>query len=100
MRSRGIRFAVSVAAALLVLSGAAPVSAHGRVVIGAGIGFPVYAYPYAYPYPYPYYYSYPYVGPSPWVDYAPPPGWLPGQFEWRYDPSGRRYRAWVPAHLR
>jgi hypothetical protein len=79
-----------------LLSVAAPAGARVRVFVGGAIGVPAYPYPY-YPY-YPYYgYPAPYaVEPYPT---APPAAWVPGHWEWRYDPSGRPYRAWVPAHL-
>jgi hypothetical protein len=93
--------AAAIVAMALVLSSVAPAAAHGRVVVGLGFGYPAYAYPYAYPYPYyyPYPYPYAYAAPYPGVDYVPPPGWIPGHWERRYDQSGRSYRAWVPGHL-
>ena len=81
-----------IAAALLMVSIAAPAAARVHVFVGGAFGVPVY--PYAYPYPYPYYYAPAYPGPV-----APPAPWVPGHWEWRYDQWGRRYRAWVPAHL-
>jgi hypothetical protein len=89
-----------VAALALLLGAAAPAAAGTRVFIGGAFGFPG---PYAYPggyYPYPYAYPYPYPA-YPGVGYggAPPAGWVPGHWEWRYDPAGRRYQAWIPAHL-
>jgi hypothetical protein len=86
----------AIIAILLVLSTVAPAAAHGRVVVGLGFGYPAYAYPYAY-YPYPYPYPYPYVATYP--EGVPPPGWIPGRWERRYDQWGRSYRAWVPGHL-
>ena len=74
---------------LLLLGPARPASAHVRVFVGGAVGFPVYPYPYYYPYGVPY----------PAYD-VPPPGWEPGRWEWRSDPWGRRYRVWVPPHLR
>ena len=88
----GWRRAGVMAAALLgvlLLGPARPASASVRVFVGGAVGFPVY------PYPYPYYYPYP----APYAE-VPPPGWAPGQWEWRYDPWGRPYRVWVPPHLR
>jgi len=76
---------------VLLLGSARPASARVHVFVGGAVGFP------AYPYPYPYYY--PYAVPYPAYE-VPPPGWVPGQWEWRYDPSGRTYRVWVPPHLR
>ncbi len=71
---------------VLLMGPARPASAHVRVFVGGAVGFPVYPYPYYYPYaPYP---------------EVPPPGWEPGRWEWRYDPWGRPYRAWIPPHLR
>jgi hypothetical protein len=87
-------FGAMALAALLVLLSTAPASARVRVYIGGAFGYP-YAYP-AYAYPYYAYPPYPY-GVTPAV---PPPGWAPGHWEYRYDPYGRRYRAWVPPHLR
>ena len=87
---------VAVLAVALVLSAAAPVRAHVGVFVGVGPGWGYPGpYPYAYPYPYPYYAPYPYAYPAA----VAPPGWVPGRWEWRYDPWGRRYRAWIPAHL-
>ena len=88
-RRRAGVMAAALLAPLFLLSPARPASAHVRVFVGGAVGFPVY------PYPYPYYY--PYSAPYPEV---PPPGWAPGQWEWRYDPWGRPYRTWVPPHLR
>jgi len=89
--------AVATALATSVLCTPAPARAHTRVVVGVGgvLGVPAFA-----PYPYPYPYFYPYPGPifvSPGI---PPPGWVPGGWEWQTDAWGRRYRVWVPAHLR
>ena len=67
---------------------------HSHFFIDGGFFFDPF-FPYYYSYPYPYYYPYP--APYPEV---PPPGWAPGQWEWRYDPWGRPYRVWVPPHLR
>jgi len=83
-----------VAAAVLagfLLGSSRPAGAHVRVFVGGAVGLPVYVYPYPY-------YSYPYVSYPAYE--VPPPGWAPGHWEWRYDPWGRRYRAWVPSHLR
>jgi hypothetical protein len=85
-------------AAALVMSAAAPAAA--RVGVGIYVGGPAWGYPAPYGgYPYPYYapYAPPYPSAYP---YVPPPGWVPGRWEWRYDPWGRRYRVWVPPHLR
>ena len=80
---------------VLLLSMPAPASAHARVFVGGVFGFPG---PYPYPYAYPYYYPYP--APYPWAyPDTPPPGWVPGRWEWRSDQWGRRYPAWIPAHL-
>jgi len=81
--------------ALALMGVAAPhvAQARVRVFVGGAIGVPFPAYPY--PYPYYYYPPAPYLGPYE----APPAAWVPGHWEWRYDPWGRRYRAWVPAHI-
>ena len=82
--------------ALALLSVAAPATAGTRVFIGGAFGvpygYPGYYAPYAYPYPYPVYPGVGYGG-------TPPPGWVPSRWEWRYDAAGRRYQAWIPAHL-
>ena len=83
--------------AALVLSAvsvAAPAAARVRVFVGGAVGVPAWGYPY----PPPYYYYPPYA--VPYEAGPPPPGWEAGHWEWRYDPSGRRYRVWVPPHLR
>jgi hypothetical protein len=90
-----IRRGLSVLAlALVVLSVAAPAGARPRVFIGGVLGGP---YPYAYPPPY--YYAYP--PPYGWAPYpgSPPPGWMAGHWERRYDREGRSYDVWVPPHL-
>ena len=85
--SRRVGVTAAIVATLLVGS-AIPASARVRVFVGGAVGLP---------YPYPYYYYPPY---APYPSYeVPPPGWVPGHWEWRYDPRGRRYRAWVPQHL-
>jgi hypothetical protein len=86
------RVAISGAAALVLF--ATPAAARVRVFVGAGVPYPLHPY-YYYP-PYWAYPPYPYVAPSA----VPPPGWVPGHWEWRYDAAGRRYRVWVPPHLR
>ncbi len=86
--SRRVGVTAALVAALLMGS-ALPASARVRVFVGGAVGLP-------YPYPYPYYYP-PY---APYPSYEVlPPGWVPGHWEWRYDPRGGRYRAWVPSHL-
>jgi hypothetical protein len=76
----------------MLVGAARPADARVRVFVGGTVGFPVY------PYPYPAYYG-PY--PYPWIGYdVPPPGWVPGQWELRYDRWGRPARVWVPSHLR
>lgn len=91
----GLRKGMVAAGFALLLAGApASAWAHGRVIVGGTIGVPLYPYPAPYPYvvyPYPAPYGY---------DPAPPPGWVPGHWEWEYDRRGRRHRVWVPAHLR
>jgi hypothetical protein len=84
--------AAIVALVLLLLSVAAPASAHGRVFVSGVFAFPA-------PYPYgPYYSGYP--APFPWAYPAPlPPGWVAGRWERRYDQWGRPYQAWVAPHL-
>ncbi len=88
------RWVAAAALAVLVAGGAAPAWAHARVIVGGAIGVPVHPYP-------PPYVVYP--APAPWPYYyepAPPPGWVPGHWEWEYDRRGKRYRVWVPGHLR
>jgi hypothetical protein len=92
MRLRyGSLAALALAAFVLLAPGRA--AAHVGVFVGA---YPGYAYPYGYPYPYAYpYYPAPYYYTEP----TPPPGFVRGHWEWRTDGYGRRYPAWVPAHL-
>ena len=85
---------VVVLAVALVMSAAAPARAH--VGVGVYVGGPVWDYPA----PYPYYAPYPPPYPAAYPYAVPPPGWVSGHWEWRYDPWGRRYRAWIPPHLR
>jgi hypothetical protein len=85
----------SIALALLA-AGALPAAAHVRVFVGGSL--PLYAYPYpVYSYP-----AYSYPPPIPGFEYEtiPPPSWAPGRWEWQRDTFGRRYRVWVPPHLR
>ena len=98
------RGTIGIAAVGLLLAVAGPVRrADAGVQIRITLGPPVYVPPYAYPtpafypyYPYPYYVAPPVaVCPAP-----PPPGFVPGHWETRYDPWGRPVSAWVPAHLR
>ena len=85
-------------AALIAAVGGAYATAEAgvHVFVGGAVGVP------AVPYPYPYYAPYPYYGPYPYgPEYgAPPPGWEPGHWELRHDPSGRPLQVWVPGHLR
>jgi hypothetical protein len=85
-----------------LLSVVAPGDAEARASVYVGIG-PVY--PWAYPYPYPWgYYPpavvYPVPSPPLALPAVPPPGWVPGRWERRYDPAGRPYDVWIPTHLR
>lgn len=82
--------ALALAALMLITPGRA--HAHVRVVVGGRFGVPFVApYPvYYYPAPYPYYY---------YTEPVPPPGFVPGRWEWRTDRYGGRIRVWVPAHL-
>jgi len=85
----------AVVLAVAIMGAAAPARAHVRVFVGGAFGFPVVPYPYPYAYPY-YGYPAPYPG---GVD-VPPPGWVAGHWAWWYDHSGRRFRVWIPPHLR
>ena len=76
----------------VLLCAPAPAEARARVFVGGYVGVPFYAYPA----PYPYWTPYPYVA----APEVPPPGWVPGHWEWRYDAEGRPFRVWVPGHLR
>jgi len=80
---------------VLLVSGPAHAGAH----VGVVIGVPAWGYPSAYDPPYPYYPPYAYYAPYPGPYGVTPPGWVPGRWEWRYDPWGRSYPTWVPAHL-
>jgi len=93
----GRRWAIAATLAVLVAATPAAAHAHARVIVGGVVGFPGY-YPYPYPYPAPYVvYPYPSWG---YDDPAPPPGFVPGHWEYEYTSSGRRVRVWVPGHLR
>jgi hypothetical protein len=88
----------------LGLAAASPAEAGVRVFVGGVFGYPgPYAY-YPYPYVYPYPYAYPYAVPVPYPYVAypevPPPGWVPGRWEWQRDAWGRPIQVWVPPHLR
>jgi hypothetical protein len=96
----GIAAGALTVAAVVLLGTAAPAAGGARVFIGGTVGVPIYSYPYAYAYPYPYYPYAPYYYPPAYVPAPPPPAFEPGHWEWRYDPSGRPYQAWVPSHLR
>ncbi|MFI5396175.1 MAG: hypothetical protein ACHQ9S_11645 [Candidatus Binatia bacterium] len=107
-RPRRLGRTLALAAFSLVLLGvfAAPARAHVHVFVGGAFGVPIYPYPYirpypyvsAYPYPaYPVYNGYALIGPPAGI---PPPGWVRGHWAWRHAGWGRRFRAWVPAHLR
>ena len=93
----GRRWLLAATLAVLIAGAPAAAHAHGRVIVGGVIGFPgYYPYPYSVPPPYEVY-------PYPSWDYydpAPPPGFVPGHWEFEYDRSGRRVRVWVPGHLR
>ena len=96
MAARGNHLEHGTAALVLVLlvGAAAPAAAHVDVFVGGAFGFPAY--------PAPYYYGCVYTAPYPYVAYPglPPPGWVPGHWEWRYDAWGRAVQVWMPAHLR
>jgi hypothetical protein len=82
---------------LTALMLAIPARAHVRVFVGGGYGVPIVT-PYAYPY-YPAPYAYPYYNYYTYTEPVPPPGFVPGHWEWRRDSYGGRIRVWVPAHL-
>jgi hypothetical protein len=98
MTSRRPRWA-GAAALLATVPLATPAPEQARVFVGGWIGPPVLAVPGPYPYPYPY----PYVPVYPVYPYGgapvPPPGWVPGHWEVRQDPSGQSMRVWVPSYL-
>jgi len=103
MHARRTRWSIGMALLALLLWSPARAAAHVGVFVGGGGGYP-YAYPYyPYAYSYPYApYAYPYAYPPP-VYYAPqpvpPPGFVQGHWESRWDPYGNRVRVWVPGHL-
>lgn len=97
MQARRTRWLVALALLALLLWSPARAGAHVRVFVGAGFGVPYPAY--AYPYPYAYPYTYPYSPPVYYREPVPPPGFVPGHWESRWDPYGNRIRVWVPAHL-
>ena len=71
--------------------------AHSRVFIGIG---PAYPDPYYCPPPLFFPYPAPVWAAAPAAPDVPPPGWVPGHWERRYDRAGRPYDVWVPPHLR
>ena len=95
MRMLTIVTIVTIALALLV-AGALPAAAQLHVFAGSSLPA------YAYPYPISSYPAYAYPRRVPGFDYetVPPPCWERGHWEWERDASGRRYRVWVPSHLR
>jgi hypothetical protein len=95
-RQRWIGPVAALALAALMLATPARVAARVHVFVGGRFGVPIvvrypgYYGPYSY-YPPPQYY-YP-------TESVPPPGFVPGRWEWGTDRYGGRIRVWVPAHL-
>lgn len=93
----GQRKLCGIAALALVLGVGTFRPASADVHVSVDIPWP---YPYPYPYVYPYPYAYPVLYPYPVYPASPPPGWVPGHWERRYDAAGRPINVWIPPHLR